>query len=54
MGKFVALLGLSLGLALVAIALASSRFIDDGAGGATALTLSGGLFTIALAAYIKE
>jgi hypothetical protein len=54
MAKFIAFLGLILGLALVAIALASRRFIDDGAGGATALALAGGLFTIALAAAIRD
>jgi hypothetical protein len=54
MAKFIAFLGLILGLALVAIALASRRFIDDGAGGATALALAGGLFTIALAAVIRD
>jgi hypothetical protein len=54
MGKFITRLGLILGLALVATALASSRFIDDGAGGATALALAGGLFTIALAAAIRD
>lgn len=54
MGKFIAFLGLILGLALVALALASWQFIDNGAGGATALSLAGGLFTIALAAYIKD
>ncbi len=54
MGKFIAFLGLILGLALVAITVASSRFIDNGAGGATAVVLAGGLFTVALAAYIRE
>jgi hypothetical protein len=54
MGKFIAFLGLILGLALVAIALASQRFIEDGGGGATALALAGGLFTIALAAAIRD
>jgi len=54
MGKFIASLGLILGLALVAIYAASSRFIDNGAGGATALALAGGLFTVALAAYIRD
>ncbi|MGD0188275.1 MAG: hypothetical protein ABSC25_23930 [Roseiarcus sp.] len=54
MAKFIALLGLTLGLALAALALASSRFIDDGAAGATALTLAGGLFTIAPAATIGD
>ncbi len=54
MGKFIAFLGLILGLALVAIAAASWRFLDNGAGGATALTLAGGLFTIALAAAIGD
>ncbi len=54
MGKFIAFPGLILGLALVAMTAASWRFIDNGSGGATALTLAGGLFTIALAAYINE
>jgi hypothetical protein len=54
MGQFIAFLGLILGVALVAITLTASRFIDNGAGGATALTLAGGLFTVALAAYIRE
>jgi hypothetical protein len=54
MGKLIALLGLGLGVALIALTLVSSRFLDHGSGGATALTLAGGLFTIALAAYIKD
>lgn len=54
MRKVIAFLGLILGLALVAITAASSRFIDSGSSGATALTLAGGLFTIALAAYIRD
>jgi hypothetical protein len=54
MGKFIASLGLILGLALVAIVLAAWRFIDHGAGGATALALAGGIFTIALAAAIRD
>jgi len=54
MGKFITFLGLILGLALIAIATASWRFIEDGAGGATALALAGGIFTIALAASIRD
>jgi hypothetical protein len=54
MRKFIAFPGLVLRLALVAIFAASSQFIDNGSGGATALTLAGGLFTIALAACIKD
>jgi hypothetical protein len=54
MGQFIAFLALILGVALIAIALTSWRLIDNGAGGATALTLAGGLFTIALAVYIRD
>ncbi|MGD1037827.1 MAG: hypothetical protein ABR878_11660 [Roseiarcus sp.] len=54
MDRFIALLGLIPGVALVGITAALSRFIDDRAGGATALTLAAGLFTIALAAYIED
>ena len=54
MGKFITFLGLILGLALIAIATASWRFIEDGAGGATGLALAGGIFTIALAASIRD
>jgi hypothetical protein len=54
MGKFIAFLGLILGLALAAIATASWRFIENGAGGATALALAGGIFTIALAASLRD
>ncbi len=54
MGKFIALPGLVFAVALAAFGLASSRFIDDGAVGATALTLAGALFTVALAAYIGD
>ena len=54
MGKFIAFLGLGFGLALAAIVLAAWRFIDHGAGGATALALAGGLFTVALAAAIRD
>jgi hypothetical protein len=54
MRKFIVFLGLFLGLALVALATAAWRLLDNGAGGATALTLAGGLFTIALAAALGE
>jgi hypothetical protein len=52
MGKFIASLGLVLGLALLAIGAAGWRLLDNPAGGATAMTLAGGLFTVALAAAL--
>lgn len=52
MGKFIVFLGLILGLSLLAIGAAAWRFLDNPAGGATALTLAGGLFTVALAAAL--
>jgi hypothetical protein len=54
MRRFIAFLGLVLGLTLVAIVAAAWRFIDNGPGAATALTFASGLFTVALAAYIGE
>jgi hypothetical protein len=54
MRRFIAFLGLVLGLALIAIVVAGWRFIDNGHRAATALTFAGGLFTIALAAYVGE
>ena len=52
MGKFIASLGLILGLALLVIGTGAWRFLDNPAGGATAMTLAGGLFTVALAAVL--
>jgi hypothetical protein len=54
MGKVIVSLGLVLGLALLAMGAAAWRFLDNPAGGATALTLAGGLFTIALAASLDR
>jgi hypothetical protein len=54
MRRVIAFLGIVLGLALIAIVAAAWRFIDNGQGAATALTFAGGLFTIALAAYVGE
>lgn len=53
MRKFPWGLGVLAGLALIALA-ASTRFIDEGAGRATALELAGGVFTIALAVYVRD
>jgi len=52
MSKFVASLGLILGLALLAVGAAVWRLLDNPAEGATAMTLAGGLFTVALAASL--
>jgi hypothetical protein len=54
MGKLIAFLALVAGLALVMAYAAAPQLLAHEVGGATALTLAGGLFTIALAAYLKD
>ena len=53
MGKFFSIVGPIVGVAFVGVA-ASPHVIADGAGRATLLALVGGIFTIALAVYIRD
>jgi hypothetical protein len=53
MGRHFSFIGPMLGLALVGLAV-SSRVIEHGPGRATAFLLAGGIFTIALAVYIRD
>jgi hypothetical protein len=53
MGKFFSFAGPIVGLAFVGVA-ASPHVIEDGVGRATLLALAGGIFTIALAVYIRD
>jgi len=53
MGKLFSVVGPIVGLALVGLA-ASPHMVEQGAGRATLLVLAGGIFTIALAVYIKD
>jgi hypothetical protein len=53
MGKFFSIVGPIVGLAFVGVA-ASPHVIADGVGRATLLALAGGIFTIALAVYIRD
>jgi hypothetical protein len=53
MGKFFSIVGPIVGLAFVALA-ASPHVIEYGVGRATLLALAGGIFTIALAVYIRD
>ena len=54
MGRFIAFLALVAGVALAMTYAAAPQLSAHYVGGATALTLAGGLFTIALAAYLKD
>ena len=53
MGKFFSFVGPIVGLAFVGLA-TSPHVIEDGVGRATLLALAGGIFTIALAVYIRD
>ena len=53
MGKAFTVLGLILGLSLTAVGAGAWRFLDHHAGGPTAFTIAGGLFTVALAAALE-
>ena len=53
MSKFFSFVGPIVGLAFVGLA-ASPHVIEDGVGRATLLALAGGIFTIALAVYIRD
>ena len=53
MGKFFSFVGPIVGLAFVGLA-ASPDVIEDGAGRATLFAPAGGIFTIALAVYIRD
>ncbi len=51
--KFLSVVGALAGLFALGLVF-SPRVIDHGAGGAMAVALAGGVFTIALAVYIRE
>jgi hypothetical protein len=53
MGKFFSVVGPIVGLAFVGL-WASPRLLEYGAGHAISLALAGGIFTIALAVYIRD
>jgi hypothetical protein len=53
MSKFFSFVGPIVGLAFVGLA-AAPHVIEDGVGRATLLALAGGIFTIALAVYIRD
>jgi hypothetical protein len=53
MGKYFSIVGPIVGLAFVGVA-ASPHVIADGVGHATLSALAGGIFTIALAVYIRD
>jgi hypothetical protein len=53
MGKLFSFVGPALGLSAIGL-WSASRVIEQHSGEATALALAGGVFTIALAVYIRD
>jgi hypothetical protein len=54
MGRFTKRLRVAAGLAAFGVLAAAAQFLDHGPGGATALALAGGLFTVALAVVVRD
>ena len=54
MGRLTKRLCVAAGLATFGVLAASAQFLDHGSGGATALALAGGLFTVALAVVVRD
>lgn len=54
MGKIIVGLCVAAGLAAFGVLAAAPSFIGFGPANATALTLAGGVFTVALAAYVRD